>query len=320
MLRLSCFDPPYSEHLFDSQLEKAFNSSFLYPFRYRYSLDQIVLDQYGEYIIQKGQTIMLNLCQPSVYFSWGPRSCIGQNLVTQTIIPYFKEQICHQRWQFQLSNTGIKQFRSCLNHNKKKRPNIPFLNRLEGSAVIHWKGYPRTYLQKNIRCYKFKGVIYKQILSIYENPDLFRFIVKELSSGFTIADQTPCDGIISPEVRGLSLAGAMAFYLNVPLYTIRKKGKLPGETHSLTYDTAYSQDTIEFSSDVNLQNKKLILVDDGIASGGTAIACIELVELKCQGIIIAIRAMVNHTYCLNDSTRIKYDNKYSAITKTLFDL
>lgn len=174
--------------------------------------------------------------------------------------------------------------------------------------------YPRSWLKNNLRSYDFNKIKYYQILAIYEDPDLFEYAVNELSRGLEMVD-----AIVSPEVRGLHLAGAIAYKLKKPLYTIRKKDRLPGEVDTITYDTPHSSDVLEFSKDCKIRGKHIAIIDDCIASGATARASTDLVQ-KAGAAVVQIRAMVNHTYCLDSEQRIEYDNNLGFFTHTLFDL
>jgi len=125
------------------------------------------------------------------------------------------------------------------------------------------------------------------------------------------------DYLVAPEARALPLFGAMAYKMGKPGVFLRKAGKLPPSAPklSVSYETAYSIDILEMNCDSNLQDKRVIIVDDGISSGGTTLAVIELME-KAGANVVGIMALVKYHY-----RKIVPEYKpWEAITHTLFDL
>jgi len=94
------------------------------------------------------------------------------------------------------------------------------------------------------------------------------------------------------ESRGFILAGALAHRLNAGFVPIRKKGKLPAATETVTYTTEYSTDTVEIHKDAIKKGERVLLVDDLVATGGSALAAAELVE-RLGGELIEIAFIID---------------------------
>jgi adenine phosphoribosyltransferase len=103
------------------------------------------------------------------------------------------------------------------------------------------------------------------------------------------------DIIVSNEARGFILGGALACELGVGFVPIRKKGKLPSKTVSLTYQKEYESDTIEIHEDAIEPGQKVLLIDDLLATGGTIKANAELVE-KLGGKVVGIGFLIELEY------------------------
>ena len=132
------------------------------------------------------------------------------------------------------------------------------------------KGYIRE-----IEDFPKPGILFRDISPIFSNPKVFEFTVKKMSE--KIIPLNP-DYLVAVDSRGFILCSAIAYYLKIPMILIRKKGKLPPPTISEKYSLEYGEDYLEISSELNLQNKKVVVVDDILATGGTSAACIKLLE------------------------------------------
>lgn len=95
------------------------------------------------------------------------------------------------------------------------------------------------------------------------------------------------DVIIGIESRGFIFATPMAQELGAGFVPVRKPGKLPAETESVSYALEYGEDTIEIHKDAVSEGTKVLIIDDLLATGGTAAACVELVE-KCGGDVVGL--------------------------------
>jgi adenine phosphoribosyltransferase len=124
-----------------------------------------------------------------------------------------------------------------------------------------------------------KGIVFKDITPLLADPKAFAATIDQMAEPFIGKGITVVAGI---ESRGFLLATPIAYRLGAGVVPIRKKGKLPRKTHSASYDLEYGQDSIEAHCDAFPKGTKVLLVDDVLATGGTAKAACELIE-KCGG-------------------------------------
>jgi len=123
--------------------------------------------------------------------------------------------------------------------------------------------------------YPKHGVMFRDITTLLKDPVGFRATIHELANhyaGVTI------DRVAGIEARGFIVGAALAYHLGVGFVPIRKKGKLPAETVGQDYELEYGTDRIEMHVDAVSQGERVLLVDDLIATGGTAIAACKLIE------------------------------------------
>ena len=130
-------------------------------------------------------------------------------------------------------------------------------------------------LIRDIPGFPKEGIIFKDITPLLRDKDKFREAVDLISDKFK---SKKIDFILSVESRGFIFGAAVAYKLGIGLVPIRKKGKLPYETHSVTYDLEYGKDTLEIHSDAFKKGSKVLIVDDLLATGGTSKAVADLVE------------------------------------------
>ena len=123
------------------------------------------------------------------------------------------------------------------------------------------------------------GILFLDILPLLKDPILLRELTQNLAN---FAKDIEC--VVGIEARGFILATAMAIELNKGFVPLRKKGKLPGAVHSQSYGLEYGTDEIEVQDGVLTQGERVVLVDDVLATGGTLIAGVKLLQ-KC-GVII----------------------------------
>jgi len=130
--------------------------------------------------------------------------------------------------------------------------------------------------------YPRQGVMFRDITTLLKDPVGLRITINELVNRYT---GSRIDKIVAVESRGFIVGAALAFQLGVGFVPIRKKGKLPAETIGHDYDLEYGSDRIEMHVDAIAQGERILLVDDLIATGGTAEAAVKLIE-KTGGKII----------------------------------
>ena len=118
------------------------------------------------------------------------------------------------------------------------------------------------------------GIEFKDITSLIETPEAFVKTCDELTR---ITKEFGADLVASIESRGFIFAGTMARDLHLPFVLARKPGKLPNETFQKSFDLEYGSTSIEIQKNtIVTSNQKIVIVDDLVATGGTAIACAEL--------------------------------------------
>ena len=146
------------------------------------------------------------------------------------------------------------------------------------------KRYIRT-----IPDYPKPGIMFRDITTLLSNLHGFRAAVDELAWPFLKGE---IDYVAGIEARGFILAGAVAHQLSVGCVPVRKKGKLPWRTISQTYDLEYGTDTVEIHEDAVQRGENVLLVDDLIATGGTAEAAIRLIE-KVGGNVVGCSFIID---------------------------
>jgi adenine phosphoribosyltransferase len=137
---------------------------------------------------------------------------------------------------------------------------------------------------RSIPDYPKPGIIFRDITTMLGNPRAFRRAVDELVHPYAGIGIAKVAGI---EARGFILGGAMAHQLSTGFVPIRKKGKLPHETVRIAYSLEYGLDEMEMHKDAVKTGEKVILVDDLIATGGTAEAAVKLLRQIGADIVAA---------------------------------
>ncbi len=136
------------------------------------------------------------------------------------------------------------------------------------------------------------GILFKDLTPVWKDPAAFRFMIDELVRVYGKAGVQTVAGI---ESRGLILGAALAYGLNTGLVPIRKAGKLPWKTVSASYALEYGEATTELHADAVDAGTKVLIVDDLLATGGTAEAAVELVR-KLKGDIIGLAFLVELSF------------------------
>lgn len=130
-------------------------------------------------------------------------------------------------------------------------------------------------LIREIPDYPEKGIDFKDITTLLKDKDAFREVVDQISEYFRDKQITK---VVSLESRGFIVGGAVAFCLGAGFVPARKKGKLPAQTISESYELEYGTDTIEVHLDALSKDDVVLIHDDLLATGGTALAALKLVQ------------------------------------------
>ncbi|MEO0399786.1 MAG: adenine phosphoribosyltransferase [Pseudomonadota bacterium] len=134
---------------------------------------------------------------------------------------------------------------------------------------------------RTIPDYPKPGIMFRDVTTLLLHPRGFRRAIDELVQPLAGAKIDKVAGI---EARGFILGGAIAHQLSIGFVPVRKKGKLPHTTIEESYELEYGSDAVEIHADAISAGERILLVDDLIATGGTAAAAIKLIE-RCGGVV-----------------------------------
>ncbi len=140
------------------------------------------------------------------------------------------------------------------------------------------------------------GVVFKDITPLLADHDAFTAVVDALAAAGRDEDgATVVDKVVGMEARGFILAAPVALALGAGFVPVRKAGKLPGATHSVSYDLEYGQATLEIHQNAIAPGERVLLVDDVLATGGTVAATRQLIE-ACGGEPHAVSVLLELTF------------------------
>lgn len=135
--------------------------------------------------------------------------------------------------------------------------------------------------------YPKPGISFKDITPLLADADAFATVVEALADVGRDGGEVVVDIVVGLEARGFIFATPVALELGVGFVPVRKPGKLPSATHGVDYDLEYGQARVEIHQDAVHPGTRVLLVDDVLATGGTARAAIELVE-RCGATVVAL--------------------------------
>ncbi len=135
---------------------------------------------------------------------------------------------------------------------------------------------------RNIPDFPKPGILFRDITTLLQNKDAFKAAINALAKKYR---NKKIDYIVAVEARGFILGGALAKDLGAGFIPVRKKGKLPWKTDSVTYNLEYGTDTLEIHQDALEPGSRVLIIDDLLATGGTVEAVAELVESQNAKII-----------------------------------
>ncbi len=137
-----------------------------------------------------------------------------------------------------------------------------------------------------------KGVMFKDITTLLSDPHAFRYVIREIMHYF---DGRGVNIVASAESRGFILGAVLAHELHAGFVPLRKPGKLPYKTIKQEFITEYSRDAFEVHEDAIKKGNNVLIVDDLLATGGTAKAAVELVE-KLGGNIVGLAFLIELSF------------------------
>ena len=141
---------------------------------------------------------------------------------------------------------------------------------------------------RSIPDYPKKGILFRDITTLIKNEKAFTYCIDQIVKK---SKQFQFNKIAAVESRGFVFASAVSYILNKPFVLLRKKNKLPAETHSIDFELEYGTATIEVHKDSINKEDSVIIIDDLVATGGTADAAAKLIKIssgKVAGFIFVI--------------------------------
>lgn len=156
---------------------------------------------------------------------------------------------------------------------------------------------------RNIQDFPKPGIGFKDITTLLKDGEAFKEAVDRIVENLKDKD---IDYVVGPEARGFLLGAPVAYALGAGFVPIRKPGKLPAEVVSFEYDLEYGTDKIEMHKDSIEEGKKVVIIDDLLATGGTVEAATKLIE-SLGGEIVSIQFLIELEF-LNGKDKLKvYD-------------
>jgi len=138
---------------------------------------------------------------------------------------------------------------------------------------------------RSIPDFPIKGVLFRDITTLLKDKDGYHALIDEIVESL---DGKQVDLVIGPEARGFVIGSALAYALHAGFVLARKPGKLPCDTIRYEYGLEYGTDVLEIHKDAIQPGQKVVIVDDLLATGGTALATIKLVE-QAGGEVVGVR-------------------------------
>ncbi len=132
------------------------------------------------------------------------------------------------------------------------------------------KEYVRTILD-----YPVKGIQFRDITTLLQDAGHFKQVIDEMTEPWK---NTAIDAVLSIESRGFIMAGAIAYNIDAAFVPLRKPDKLPGETYKVSYTLEYGSTEMHIHKDSLDNHTNLLIIDDLLATGGTALASVDLIE------------------------------------------
>ena len=147
------------------------------------------------------------------------------------------------------------------------------------------KEFVRTILD-----YPVKGIEFRDITSLLQNADHFKKVIDEMTEPW---ENKKIEAVLSIESRGFIMAGAIAYKLGAAFIPFRKPDKLPGETFKISYTLEYGSTEMHVHKDALNGLKNVLIIDDLLATGGTALAAVDLVNMFEDKKIIGAGFIIN---------------------------
>ena len=160
----------------------------------------------------------------------------------------------------------------------------------------------RTHI-RDVPDFPQKGVLFKDITTLLKDGEAFRASIEQMAEKL---GERRIDLVVGTESRGFIFSSVLAYRLGTGFVPVRKSGKLPSEKFSAEYELEYGTDVLQIHTDAITEQQRVLVVDDLLATGGTARATCELVE-RCGGKVEAVLFLIELSF-LNGREALKgYD-------------
>jgi adenine phosphoribosyltransferase len=165
----------------------------------------------------------------------------------------------------------------------------------------------KTYI-RDIPDFPKPGIVFKDVTPLLADGEAFRATVDRFVERF----RGRVDMVLGIESRGFIVGAAVAYGLGTGVAIVRKPGKLPSRTYAASYDLEYGSDSLEIHDDAFVSGTRVLIVDDLLATGGTASAAVELAA-RCSGNVVACAFVIELGF-LNGRRRLAGREVFSLIT------
>ncbi len=155
-----------------------------------------------------------------------------------------------------------------------------------------------------------KGILFYDITTLLKDPAALKHVVDQIFEHYVKKEAAPAK-IVAVESRGFIFGAPLAYKLHAGFVPVRKPGKLPAKTLSTSYSLEYGENSIQIHEDAIRKGERVLIVDDLLATGGTAKAAAQLVE-KCGGTVIGFAFVVELGF-LHGRDKLKGYDVYSLI-------
>lgn len=155
----------------------------------------------------------------------------------------------------------------------------------------------------SIRDFPTKGILFRDVTPLVQDPDAFHQAVDQIAE---YGKSVNADVVVGPESRGFIFGAPVAYAMHTGFVPIRKPGKLPRETVSVKYDLEYGSNELFMHKDSIKPGQRVLIVDDLLATGGTAMAAARMIE-SLGGVVAGIAFVINLTGIPQDDGLKKYD-------------
>lgn len=156
---------------------------------------------------------------------------------------------------------------------------------------------------RNIPDFPQTGIQFKDITTLLKDGKAFRLAIDRLAEPYK---QQPIDIVIGPEARGFAVGAPVAYVLGAGFVPVRKPGKLPAEIVSYEYSLEYGKGSLEIHKDAIVPGSRVLIVDDLLATGGTTLATIKMVE-QLGGTVVGLAFLVELSFLNGRQVLTGYD-------------